>query len=76
MVSAYGAAGSLVVLLMWIFLSSAILLYSAGCAKAVEEARREHEGRRQAAANDLRWAASNASTDTTLMASSSHKPRA
>jgi membrane protein len=46
-VSAYGAAGSLVVLLMWIFFSSAILLYGAGCAKAVDEARREHEPRRQ-----------------------------
>ncbi|MES3002819.1 MAG: YihY/virulence factor BrkB family protein [Pseudomonadota bacterium] len=40
-VSAYGAAGSLVVLLMWIFFSSAILLYAAGCAKAVEETRQE-----------------------------------
>ena len=42
-VSAYGAAGSLIVLLMWIFFSAAILLYSAACAKAVEDERREHE---------------------------------
>lgn len=37
-VSAYGAAGSLVVLLMWIYFSSAVLLFSASCAKALEEA--------------------------------------
>jgi hypothetical protein len=30
---------------MWIFFSAAILLYAAGCAKAVEEIRREHESR-------------------------------
>ena len=34
-VSAYGAAGSLVVILMWIYFSSAILLFSASCARAV-----------------------------------------
>ena len=38
-VSAYGAAGSLVVLLMWIYFSAAVLLFGAGCAKAVEEER-------------------------------------
>ena len=37
-VSAYGAAGSLVVLLMWIYFSSAILLFSASCAQALETA--------------------------------------
>ena len=30
--------GSLVVLLMWIYFSSAVLLFSAGCARAYEEA--------------------------------------
>lgn len=45
-VSAYGAAGSLVVLLVWIFFSSAVLLYGAGCAKAVEEARLDQQARR------------------------------
>jgi membrane protein len=40
-VSAYGAAGSLVVLLMWIYFSSAVLLFSAGCARAYEEALRQ-----------------------------------
>lgn len=39
-VSAYGAAGSLVVLLMWIYFSSAVLLFGASCAKVVEEERR------------------------------------
>jgi membrane protein len=47
-VSAYGAAGSLVVLLMWIYFSSAVLLFGAGCAKAVEELRLEREARRNA----------------------------
>ncbi len=36
--SAYGAAGSLVVLLMWIYFSAAILLFSAGCARAWSDA--------------------------------------
>ena len=60
-VSAYGAAGSLVVLLMWIYFSSAVLLYGAGCAKAVEEQRLEREAlRRQLSADDsalARWRA-------------------
>lgn len=38
-VSAYGAAGSIVVLLMWIYYSSAILLFSAACAKALSDVR-------------------------------------
>jgi membrane protein len=38
-VSAYGAAGSLVVLLVWIYFSSAVLLFGAATAKAVEEQR-------------------------------------
>jgi membrane protein len=42
-VSAYGAAGSLIVLLMWIYFSSAILLFAAACARAIDEARREAE---------------------------------
>jgi membrane protein len=45
-VSAYGAAGSLVVLLMWIYFSSAVLLFGAGCAKAVEEQRLARDARR------------------------------
>ena len=36
-VSAYGAAGSLVVLLMWIYFSSAILLFAASCAQALSD---------------------------------------
>ncbi|HEY0824940.1 MAG TPA: YhjD/YihY/BrkB family envelope integrity protein, partial [Ramlibacter sp.] len=36
-VSAYGAAGSLIVLLMWIYFSSAVLLFGASCARALEE---------------------------------------
>ena len=38
-VSAYGAAGSLVVLLMWIYFSSAVLLFSASCARALQVSR-------------------------------------
>ena len=40
-VSAYGAAGSLVVLLMWIYFSSAILLFAASCAQALSDANAE-----------------------------------
>lgn len=36
-VSAYGAAGSLVVVLMWIYFSSSALLFSAACARAWQE---------------------------------------
>ncbi|TWO71017.1 YihY/virulence factor BrkB family protein [Caenimonas sedimenti] len=36
-VSAYGAAGSLIVLLMWLYFSCAVLLLGAGFARAVEE---------------------------------------
>lgn len=36
-VSAYGAAGSLVVILMWIYFTAAILLFSASCARALHE---------------------------------------
>lgn len=43
-VSAYGAAGALVVLLMWIYFSSAVLLFAASCAKATEEARLDAAG--------------------------------
>ena len=38
-VSAYGAAGSFVVLLMWIYFSSAVLLFSASCARALQVSR-------------------------------------
>lgn len=39
-VSAYGAAGSLVVLLMWIYFTSAVLLLGASCAQALDDASR------------------------------------
>ena len=60
-VSAYGAAGSLIVLLMWIYFSSGVLLFAAGCAKALQEessgrqkraALRQHEGQRGNDAHD------------------------
>ena len=41
-VSAYGAAGSLVVLLMWIYFASAILLYAASCARVLAEQQGEY----------------------------------
>lgn len=44
-VSAYGAAGALVVLLMWIYFSSAVLLFAASCAKASQETWRRNTGR-------------------------------
>lgn len=48
-VSAYGAAGSLIVLLMWIYFSSAVLLLGAGCARALEEHVTEQRGQAQRA---------------------------
>ena len=36
-VSAYGAAGSLVVILMWLYFSSAVLLFSASCSRVLAE---------------------------------------
>ena len=39
-VSAYGAAGSLVVMLMWIYFSSGILLFAACCARCIADAAR------------------------------------
>jgi membrane protein len=59
-VSAYGAAGSLVVLLMWIYFSSAVLLFAAGCAKATQEVRAARLQARKAAHDDggaQRWRA-------------------
>lgn len=43
-VSAYGAAGSLVVILMWIYFSSAVLLLAASIARAWADEAREREG--------------------------------
>jgi membrane protein len=37
-VSAYGAAGSLVVMLMWIYFSSGVLLFAAACARCLSDA--------------------------------------
>jgi membrane protein len=55
--SAYGAAGSLVVLLMWIYFSGAVLLFSASCAKAAQEARAERLARAAPQASADRGAA-------------------
>jgi membrane protein len=43
-ISAYGAAGSLIVLLMWIYFSSAVLLLGAATARAIEEYVAEGKG--------------------------------
>jgi membrane protein len=45
-VSAYGAAGSLVVMLMWIYFSSGILLFAACCARCIADAARAAEPER------------------------------
>ncbi|HSV46933.1 MAG TPA: YihY/virulence factor BrkB family protein [Ramlibacter sp.] len=76
-ISAYGAAGSLIVLLMWIYFSSAVLLFGASCAKAVAEARKARAaGETQAGSSERRWASTNARADSTAAASSSHRPHA
>jgi len=69
-VSAYGAAGSLVVLLMWIYFSSAALLFAAGCARAMQEERELQGGD-----NARRWANTSAPADTMLTPSMSHRPQ-
>lgn len=47
-VSAYGAAGSLIVLLMWIYFSSAVLLLGASSARALEEYGEERKAETEA----------------------------
>jgi membrane protein len=47
-VSAYGAAGSLIVLLMWIYFSSGVLLFGASCARALEERVAAQQGHAEA----------------------------
>ncbi|WP_325340772.1 YihY/virulence factor BrkB family protein [Xylophilus sp.] len=47
-VSAYGAAGSLVVVLVWIYFSAAVVLFSAACARAFEDGQALHRARKQA----------------------------
>lgn len=43
-VSAYGAAGSLVAVLMWIYFSSGVLLFAAAFARAAEDTRKRSAG--------------------------------
>jgi len=66
-VSAYGAAGSLIVLLMWIYFSSAVLLFGAACARALEEHYRGNSERL--------WASASASADTIPTTSSAASPQ-
>ncbi len=63
-VSAYGAAGSLVIMLMWIYFSCALLLFAAGIARAVSDE----------VTSERRCASSKATTAATLAASISHSP--
>ena len=63
-VSAYGAAGSLVVMLMWIYFSSALLLLAAACARALSDFEKERK--------DKRWAMKSTAAAATLAASSIH----
>jgi len=65
-VSAYGAAGSLIVVLIWIYFSSAVLLFGAACARGLEE---------DAQSSERRWAPHKASAATTAVASSSASPQ-
>ncbi|NML42400.1 YihY/virulence factor BrkB family protein [Ramlibacter sp. G-1-2-2] len=70
-VSAYGAAGSLVVLLMWIYFSASVLLFGAACARALDE--RVPAAQRGSSAR--LWAATSASAQSTPAASSSSSPQ-
>lgn len=70
-VSAYGAAGSLVVLLMWIYFSASVLLFGAACARALDE--RVPAAQRGSSAR--LWASASASAHSTPTASSSTSPQ-
>lgn len=72
-VSAYGAAGSLIVLLMWIYFSSGVLLFGAGCARALEDQASEQEPQR--GSSERRWASTSASAATRPTASNASKPQ-
>jgi membrane protein len=76
-VSAYGAAGSLIVLLMWIYFSSAVLLLGAASARAIEEHVAERKGTIPAYgdSSDRRCAITSASTDTIATTSSTASPQ-
>ena len=65
-VSAYGAAGSLIVLLVWMYFSSAVLLFGAACARAMQEG---------AQSSDLRWAPHSASAASPAVTSSTASPQ-
>jgi membrane protein len=69
-VSAYGAAGSLIVLLMWIYFSSMVLLFGAAFARSMQEWRDERDQR-----SERRWAAQSASEATTPAATNSANPQ-
>ena len=64
-VSAYGAAGSLMVVLMWMYFSSAVLLLGASLARALQE--RDQESAR-------RWAPQSASAETMPATTSTARP--
>lgn len=65
-VSAYGAAGSLIVLLVWIYFSSAVLLLGAAVARAAEETW---------TARAVRWAPHSANAATMPAASNTASPQ-
>jgi membrane protein len=68
-VSAYGAAGSLIVLLMWMYFSSAVLLFGAAMARAAQEAREQRQ------ASERRWAPQSARADTMPTTSRTASPQ-
>lgn len=70
-VSAYGAAGSLIVLLLWIYFSSAVLLLGAAFARALEDSNAQRDAPQRA----RRWAPHSASTETIATTSSSATPQ-
>lgn len=64
-VSAYGAAGSLMVVLMWMYFSSAVMLLGASLARALQE---------KDQASERRWAPQSASAATMPATSSTARP--
>ena len=74
-ISAYGAAGSLIVLLMWIYFSSAVLLLGAATSRAIEDYVTGNRDPLQRGSSERRWASASASAETTPSTSSTPSPQ-
>ncbi|WBX99973.1 YihY/virulence factor BrkB family protein [Ramlibacter tataouinensis] len=74
-VSAYGAAGSLVAVLMWIYFSSGVLLFAAAFARAAEDTRKRTAGEPVEEPAHAARASSNGQPRLRAVGGSSHRRR-